>query len=63
MDICRSNDVLKSTRCFTHACWDLPVDADWTDVLHRAVTLVGSDVDVELDVDVEWNEWWETSAR
>ena len=55
--------MLKSTRCFTHAIWDLPADADWTDVLHRAVVLVGSDVDIEVDVSVEWNEWWETSAR
>ena len=63
MGIWRSNDVLKSTRCYTHACWDLAVDADWADVLERAVKLVGSDMDVEVDRDVEWNEWWETSAR
>ena len=55
--------MLKSTRCFTHACWDLAADADWADALERAVTLVGSDMDVEVDRDVEWNEWWETSAR
>lgn len=63
VDIFRSNDVLKGTRCYTHAVWDLPVDADWTDVLERAVNLVGSDNDIEMDDAVEWNVWWERAAR
>ena len=56
-----SGDVIGATRCYTLSGWDLHVTADWTDVLHRAVKLVGNDVENENAVD--WNHDWELAAR
>ena len=55
--------MLKGTRCYTHAVWDLREDADWTDVLERAFVLVGSDVNIEMDDAVEGNVEGERAAR
>ena len=63
MEILRSGDILKGIRCFTHDAWGLARSATWQDVLERAVVLVGFYVDIGLDDPVEWNEWWELSAR
>ena len=63
MEIFRSGDMLKSTRCYTHEVWGLARDATWQEVLERAVELAGSYVDIGLDDPVEWNVWWELSAR
>ena len=63
MEIMKSGDVLKSTRCFTHDVWGLAKDATWQDVLEKAVVLVGSYVDIGLDDPVEWNPVWELAAR
>lgn len=56
-----SGDMIGSTRCFAHKAWDLHITADWTEVLHRAVQLVGSDV--ENDSAIDWNYDWEVAAR
>ena len=63
MEIFRSGDVLKSTRCFMHDVWGLPRSATWQQVLERAIVLAGSYVDIGLDDPVEWNVEWELSAR
>ena len=63
MEIFRSGDMLKSTRCFAHDVWGLARDATWQDVLERAVELTGSYIDIGLNDPVEWNMWWELSAR
>ena len=63
MEIFRSGDMLKSTRCFTHEVWGLARDATWQDVLERAVELTGSYIDIGLNDPQEWNVWWELSAR
>ena len=63
MEIFTSGDMLRSVRCFTHEVWGLARDATWQDVLERAVELVGSYVDIDLDDPVEWNVVWELSAR
>ena len=61
VEIFESSDVLKSTRCFKQNPWDLHANADWQDVLDRAVVLLGSCHG--LDEPVEWNLDWEQSAR
>ena len=63
MEIFRSGDMLKSTRCFTHKVWGLAKDATWQDVLEKAVELTGSYTNIGLNDPVEWNMWWELSAR
>ena len=56
-----SGDVIGSSRCYTHACWDLHHTADWVDVMSRALEFLGTHEDNEDAV--EWNAHWENAAR